>query len=77
MNNLEYCDLDIMSQKRILLRIHINGKYILRDFNDQILVGTTVNDHVYSKSFLMFGYRMIMLNDAPEIGLYDCKVKKI
>ena len=84
MRYIEYCDLDILENDKIMmLRIYRQsfvGKYIIRDFNDQILVGTTSHDFIFSKVPSIFWYRcidVITVTNFSNCNLYELSVKKI
>jgi hypothetical protein len=83
MRVIEYCDLDIIRPDRILLKVYYNrfvGKYIWRDFNDQILKGTTAFDYIMTRTPLMFGFRyrsVVDVEHSPDSSTYEFDVKKI
>lgn len=83
MRAIEYCDLNIMSNNRILHTVYKNqfiSKYIMRDYNDQIIKGTTAYDHVFWWATLMFGYKidgMRNIDTSKDFTQYDLRVKKI
>lgn len=82
MRRIEYCDINI-TLDRIFIETHYFGavgKYIWRDFNDQILVGTTSHDYILTKLPLVFGYlnsSSIGIEHFPDSSIYEFVAKKI
>lgn len=83
MIELNYCDVNIMTNNRMILKTYAEpfvGKYIWRDFNDSILKGSTKYDYIIYRIPHMFGYKAVRARETyrcSDFYVYDLQTFKL